>query len=169
MTERFLTLVPLRRGTGADGILFTCSAFGPCIEAVAAEQAPMPVLKPNEAMIEEAVAAARQVAGRAPAADRPGGQLRADADQHAAGIPGRRRLSSPAWRKGRWPRSMRGDGAAHDRLAARRRERLAECDVVALAQFSLARAAARWRRRPDGRSSPRRTARCASCAGCGRA
>src|SRR3712207_6223753 len=54
MTERFLTLARYAAGTGAAGILFTCSAFGPCIEAVARDLAPMPVLKPNEAMVEEA-------------------------------------------------------------------------------------------------------------------
>src|SRR5918997_287660 len=59
MTERFLALARYAAGTGAEGILFTCSAFGPSIEAVAAERAPMPVLKPNEAMVEEACAAAR--------------------------------------------------------------------------------------------------------------
>jgi len=59
MTARFLDLSGYAAGTGADGILFTCSAFGPCIEAVAARHAPMPVLKPNEAMVEEACAAAR--------------------------------------------------------------------------------------------------------------
>ncbi len=54
MTGRFLSLGRYAASTGADAILFTCSAFGPCIEAVAREQAPMPVLKPNEAMIEQA-------------------------------------------------------------------------------------------------------------------
>ena len=57
MTERFLALARYAAGTGAAGILFTCSAFGPCIEAVARDLAPMPVLKPNEAMVEEAAAA----------------------------------------------------------------------------------------------------------------
>jgi hypothetical protein len=54
MTERFLSLGRYAASTGADAILFTCSAFGPCIEAVARAHAPMPVLKPNEAMIEQA-------------------------------------------------------------------------------------------------------------------
>ncbi|MGY4477501.1 hypothetical protein ACVILL_004915 [Bradyrhizobium sp. USDA 3364] len=35
MTERFLTMGRYAASTGANGILFTCSAFGPCIEAVA--------------------------------------------------------------------------------------------------------------------------------------
>src|SRR5580658_3167672 len=61
MTQRFLTLGRYAAGTGADAILFTCSAFGPCIEAVAREHAPMPVLKPNEAMIEQAIGQGRKI------------------------------------------------------------------------------------------------------------
>src|SRR3954454_5672992 len=61
MTGRFLSLARYAAGTGADAILFTCSAFGPCIEAVAHAHAPMPVLKPNEAMIEEAVTKGRRI------------------------------------------------------------------------------------------------------------
>jgi hypothetical protein len=34
MTGRFLALAEYALGTGAAGILFTCSAFGPCIDAV---------------------------------------------------------------------------------------------------------------------------------------
>ena len=59
MTDRFLALGDYAAATGADAILFTCSAFGPCIEAVARAHAPMPVLKPNEAMIEQAVTMGR--------------------------------------------------------------------------------------------------------------
>src|SRR5258705_6356799 len=61
MTDRFLALGRYSASTGADAILFTCSAFGPCIEAVAREHAPMPVLKPNEAMIEQAAARGRRI------------------------------------------------------------------------------------------------------------
>ena len=56
MTARFLTLGRYAAGTHADAILFTCSAFGPCIEAVAREHAPMRLGRRRD----EAVAAVRE-------------------------------------------------------------------------------------------------------------
>ena len=55
MHERFQRLAHYAVDCGSDAILFTCSAFGSCIEAVARAQK-IPVLKPNEAMIEQAIA-----------------------------------------------------------------------------------------------------------------
>lgn len=63
MTRRFIDLARYAKGTGCDGILFTCSAFGPAIEA-AGDAVGIPTLKPNEAMFEDALAlAARSSAG----------------------------------------------------------------------------------------------------------
>lgn len=56
MHERFARLAQYAVDCGSQAILFTCSAFGPCIEAVARQHAPLPVLKPNEAMVADAVA-----------------------------------------------------------------------------------------------------------------
>jgi hypothetical protein len=61
MTDGFLRLGDYAVATGCDGILFTCSAFGPCIDAVKAPHPGLPVLKPNEAMIADAVAAGRAI------------------------------------------------------------------------------------------------------------
>jgi Asp/Glu/hydantoin racemase len=60
MIERFLTLTHYVHDCGADAILFTCSAFGPAIEACA-KAVPIPVLKPNEAMLDEALAAGSRI------------------------------------------------------------------------------------------------------------
>jgi Asp/Glu/hydantoin racemase len=133
MTERFLTLGRYAAGTGANGILFTCSAFGPCIEAVARAHAPMPVLKPNEAMIEQAVARGRRV-----------GLLSTFAPTLAS-MP-REFPSSveivPKFAEGALPALDRGDRTAHDRLVAEAAKDLRDCDVIALAQYSMAPAAA---------------------------
>ena len=132
MTERFLTLGRYAAGTGADGILFTCSAFGPCIEAVTQDLTPLPVLKPNEAMIEDAVAAGGTV-----------GLLATFAPTLAsmpAEFPAGTRIV-PKLADGALASLDRGDPAEHDRLAVAAAMELADCEAIALAQFSLARAA----------------------------
>jgi hypothetical protein len=132
MTRRFLELARYARATGADGILFTCSAFGPCIEAVQRELAPLPVLKPNEAMIEEAERAGVRI-----------GLLASFAPTLASMPPEFPPALTimPKLAEGALAALDRGDGAEHDRLAADAARDLAGCDVIALAQFSLARSA----------------------------
>jgi Asp/Glu/Hydantoin racemase len=136
MTERFLTLARYARACGADGILFTCSAFGPCIAACANALAPLPVLRPNEAMVEEALALAGGAGRRI-------GLLATFAPTLAA-MPaefGDAATVVPCLAEGALAALDAGDGAGHDRLAAEAARVLAGCEVVALAQFSLARAA----------------------------
>lgn len=132
MTGRFLTLARYARVAGADGILFTCSAFGPCIEAVQRELSPLPVLKPNEAMVEEAAA----IGGRI-------GLLASFAPTLASMPPEFPPPLTvvPKLAEGALAALDRSDGPEHDRLAALAAGSLADCDAIALAQFSLARAA----------------------------
>lgn len=138
MTVRFLTLSRYAAVTGANGILFTCSAFGPCIEASARALAPMPVLKPNEAMIEEAIALAGPKARIGLLATFPP-TLDSMPPEFRAAAPGVTLV--PCLAEGALAAMDRGDLAEHDRLAAAAAERLRDCDAVALGQFSLARAA----------------------------
>ncbi len=139
MTDRFLALARYARSTGADGILFTCSAFGPCIEACARDLAPIPVLKPNEAMIEEALEAAGPN-GRVGLMATFAPTLDSMPPEFAAAAPGMKLV--PCLAEGALAALDAGNAAEHDRLAAEAGKRLVECDVIALAQFSLARAAA---------------------------
>lgn len=132
MAGRFLSLASYARATGADGILFTCSAFGPCIEAVQRALAPLPVLKPNEAMIEEAIAIGGKIGLLASFAP----TLQSMPPEFPASLVVTTKLA-----EGALAALDRGDGAEHDRLAGLAAGDLADCDVVALAQFSLARAA----------------------------
>ena len=132
MTRRFLDLAAYAVGTGCDGILFTRSAFGPCIDAVKAAHPGLPVLKPNEAMIEEAVAAGGRIGLMATFAP----TLATMPAEFPAGLE-----LQPRMIDGALAALDRGDPAEHDRLAAEAARDLAGCDAIALAQFSLARAA----------------------------
>ncbi|MCC7121328.1 MAG: arylsulfatase [Gammaproteobacteria bacterium] len=139
MTGRFLALAGYAFGTGAQAILFTCSAFGPCIDAVKAKWPRLPVLKPNEAMIDEAVGIGRRIG------------LVATFPPTLASMPAefpRGVDVVPMLALGALEALDRGDTALHDRLVADAAERVAgSVDVVALAQFSMARAAAAVRER----------------------
>ena len=129
MTERFLALGDYAAATGANAILFTCSAFGPCIEAVAHAHAPMPVLKPNEAMIERAVTMGNRI-----------GLLSTFAPTLAS-MPPEFPASAqvvPKLAEGALAALDRGDRATHDRLIVEASKDLRDCDVIALAQFSIA-------------------------------
>jgi hypothetical protein len=138
MTARFMALAAYAIGTGADGILFTCSAFGSCIDAVAARWPGIPVLKPNEAMIGEAVRAAAGRRGRIGLVATFAPTLASMRAEFPAGVD-----VIPVLAEGALAALDAGDTSTHDRLAAdaARRAEAMGCRVIALAQFSLARAA----------------------------
>jgi Asp/Glu/hydantoin racemase len=132
MTERFLGLGRYATSTGSDAILFTCSAFGPCIEAVARAHAPMPVLKPNEAMIEQAAAKGKRIG------------LLSSFPPTLASMPREFPASIqivPKLVEGAMAALDRGDRATHDRLVVEASRDLRDCDLIALAQYSMAPAA----------------------------
>ena len=139
MHERFQRLAQYAIDCGAQGILFTCSAFGPCIEAVARHHASVPVLKPNEAMIGEASALIGKVGGKL--------GLIATFAPTLASMPCEFPLDAQpelALAKGALDALNAGDGATHDALIAASAQQLQAlgCTAIALAQFSMARARA---------------------------
>lgn len=134
MHQRFESLAAYAVATGAQALLFTCSAFGPCIEAVAARRPQIPVLKPNEAMIDDAMALGVPV-GLVATFGPTLASMPAEFPRHASL---RCELA-----EGALDALNRGDGPTHDALAVQAALRLQSqgCGVIALAQFSLARAA----------------------------
>jgi hypothetical protein len=140
LTQRFTELARYAAGTGCSGILFTCSAFGPAIEA-AGRATGLPTLKPNEAMFEQAL----QV--------RPaGGTLRLGllATFEASIASMRDELLAMARDRGIAvdmhgvfvPEAMNDLAAGrpydHHRKIAAAASPLADCDAIMLAQFSMA-------------------------------
>jgi Asp/Glu/hydantoin racemase len=140
MEARFVALADYAVAAGADAILFTCSAFGPCIEAAARRHADRPVLKPNEAMIDDAVASGRRIGLVATFAP----TLRSMAPE----FPGYCLLDTEL-ADGALAALDRGDTATHDGLVSEAALCLAArgCTLIALAQFSMARARAEVARR----------------------
>ena len=133
MHERFERLAQYALDSGANGILFTCSAFGPCIEAVARRHPEVPVLKPNEAMVAEAAAGAGTL-GLIATFEPTLRSMPAEFPDHVA--------LDLALATGALEALNEGDGLRHDQLIAAQAARLRErgCTRIALAQFSMARA-----------------------------
>jgi aspartate/glutamate racemase len=117
----------------ADGVLFTCSAFGEAIEA-AARAASVPLLKPNEAMFEAALEHGQRIGMLAtfPAS--------VDSMEEEFQVLAAERGVSASITSVCVPEAMaalaRGDAETHNRLLAAAAAQLPACDAIMLAQFS---------------------------------
>jgi aspartate/glutamate racemase len=137
MQRRIASLAAYATDMGVAGILFTCSAFGEAIDVVARE-ASMPVLKPNEAMFEEALRIGKTVGLLAtfqpsiPSLEQEFMAMAATQDKDV-------KLES-VWVPDAMEALTTGEAERHNRLIAEAAPRLAHCNVVMLAQFSMAQA-----------------------------
>jgi Asp/Glu/hydantoin racemase len=118
-------------------ILFTCSAFGPAIEAVQRDL-DIPVHKPNRAAFEEALARGRRI-GLLVTFVASLGSLTTELEQLAAAR-GMRIDVRGALVEGALDALQAGDPASHDRLVGAAAAGMDDVDVIVLGQFSMARA-----------------------------
>ena len=126
-------------GEATRAILFTCSAFGPAIEAVQRDL-DIPVHKPNQAAFEAALARGRRIGllvTFSPSLDLLTTELEQLAALHEKEI-----AVTGAVVDGALAALQGGDPPAHDRLIAAAAARLGDVDTVVLGQFSMARARA---------------------------
>lgn len=137
MMDRFRVLGDYALSIRADGILFTCSAFGPAIEMVARD-APVPVLKPNAAMFDAALDIGSRI-GMLVTFQGSVALMRAEFEEMAAA----RKIDAsfePCLVEEAMTVLRQGDTARHNELLAEAAPDLAGCDAVMLAQFSTAQA-----------------------------
>jgi Asp/Glu/hydantoin racemase len=144
MIRRFVALARYCIDNGADGILFTCSAFGPAIEA-ARVAAGVPVLKPNEAMLDAGLHVAAQGRGQLAlvATFEPSLASIDDELKALAHARGQRVQLVTRYVPGAMVALDAGDGARHDALIAAALDDWDDwrgCDALLLSQFSMARA-----------------------------
>lgn len=136
LAQRMVDLALYARAAGAQGILYTCSAFGPAIDAARAACG-LPTLKPNEAMFDEAFerrpARVGLLTSFAPAAPSLQQEWAEACAERGQAIP----LQS-ACADGAMQALQAGDRARHDALVLEAAESLRDCDFVLLGQFSLA-------------------------------
>ena len=138
LVDRFVAFGLYGNNMGADGILITCSAFGPAIDRLIGK-VPVPVLKPNEAMFRAALLQGKRIGMLAtfgPAV----ATMTEEFDEFVAETGSAATLTTVLvddaidLLKG-------GDDAAHNRRVAARAPELAACDAIMLAHFSTSRAA----------------------------
>lgn len=144
LKNRIVSLARYAEGIGADGILYTCSAFGEGIDQ-AAKTSQIPVLKPNEAMFKAAFAhgdRAVMIYTFPPSAGSMMGEFSEEARRRGSGA-----ALTTVFCDGALAAKRAGDHETHDHLIAETAARIDDADVIMLAQFSMASAAALARTR----------------------
>lgn len=144
MVERFLTLGRYAadaqgEGGGTAAVLFTCSAFGPAIDAVKGALT-IPVLRPNEATFNRALDMGGHIGLLVtfpPSLPALEAELHSMAAERGMRVCVTSRVIDDALAA-----LKRGDGEQHDRRAAEVAAGMPKTDCLILGQFSLARAAA---------------------------
>jgi Asp/Glu/hydantoin racemase len=147
MYGRFDAMGQYAMAIGADGILFTCSAFGPAIDRVA-RAVPIPVLKPNEAMLAEAVAIGGRI-GMLATFESSIPSMTAEFSAAATEAGAAVTLES-VFVPHAMAALLAGKRDHHDALIEQAAPSLAHCDAIMLAQFSMAPAADRVREQMPG-------------------
>lgn len=122
---------------GADGILFSCSAFGRAIDA-AKKAMQIPVLKPNEAMFEEAIWVGGKI-GMIATFKPSIASMEEEFHLLAKDLNKTVRLDS-MFVDGAMAELAQGDISAHNRLIQEASATFADYDAVMLAQFSASHA-----------------------------
>jgi Asp/Glu/hydantoin racemase len=139
MNPRIAALAAYAAESGAQAILFTCSAFGSAI-AAARRRMDIPVLTPNEAMIDDALDLGPRVALVAtfePAIASIRAEFEAVAKARSMDLDLR-----PIFVANAWTALQAGNVATHDRLVMEACRTLGERDAICFAQFSMTTAAA---------------------------
>ncbi|MDI1282810.1 MAG: aspartate/glutamate racemase family protein [Reyranella sp.] len=139
MFERFVELGGYAHRIGAEAILVTCSAFGPAIERMA-QELPVPVLKPNEAMFRKAIGRGRRIGMLATFA--PSVLTMTEEFEQFVGEAGATATLETIVVEGAMDALRKGDAVRHNALIAARAPELAHCDAIMLAHFSTSRALA---------------------------
>lgn len=142
LVDRIFMLAEYAIKARSDAILFTCSSFGSAIEAAAAKLT-LPVLKPNEAMFEAAIAQGGRTAMLYTFPPAKEG-MEVEFHEEAA----RRNPSATIesfWVDGAIDAVRKGDVETHNRLVAEAASELAGYDAIMLAHFSTSRAIGRVR------------------------
>ena len=133
--DRFIRLASYAADTSIDGLLFTCTAFGPLIEECQ-RRFPFPTLKPNEAMFETAIESGLNIgllASHPVALPELTAQLSTLAKKQSHEI-----TITPQLVAGAWDALAAGNQEVHDHMVINAAQNLHKCDVVLLAQFSMA-------------------------------
>ena len=139
--ERLASLFRHCKQSGADGLVFTGSTFGPAVEAVRARVA-IPVLKSDEAMLDLAVERGKSIL-LAGTAKRSLPVVRASLDEAAARA-GRSPRVTELWVSGARDAILNGDVDTHDRLIAEQVTAAGDFDAIVLGQISMVSAVARF-------------------------
>jgi len=141
LTARFCSLGRYAMLDQPQAILFSCSAFGPCIDAVREDLAPVPVRKPTDALLfelEKTGGRVGLVAWFAPTL----ASLMPECPPNVVFV--------PIFVEGAAAAHAVGDWVSHDRLVVEAALSV-NVDTFALAQFSIARAAPALRARTSKR------------------